>query len=92
MAEVKRITTKSSCNCSKGTTILEVNFSFSSAHLPIFLAQGYKDNKAYSATGMLYIEDASLFAIAAFGTNRLQVRCKTVGCNIDKVESILKSM
>lgn len=69
-----------------------MNFSLTEAHLQYFLNNGFTTIKSYGKQGLFYIEDANMFAISPYGSNRLQIRCKNDACEttLTHIESIFK--
>lgn len=94
MREVKKITIKSRCNCNKPQITLEVNYPFDKGHLQHFLNNNFIELKSYTNVGILYVEDANVAAMGPFGSNRLQIKCKTALCDnsVLLLENILKTM
>jgi hypothetical protein len=96
MAEVKRITkqTPSKCNCAKPQIFLEFNFPLETEDLAHFTSNGYKRNKSYTDIGICYVEDLDVIVLGAFGSNKLQVKCKNNSCEqgIAKFEQMIRQM
>ena len=94
MRTIKRIEIKSRCNCNKPQITLEVNCPFSKDHLQYFSNNNFLESKSYTNVGILYIEDANVAAMGPFGSNRLQIKCKTALCDISilSLENLLKNM
>ena len=94
MRDVKKTLIKSTCNCTKPQTILEVNFSFDKSQLDYFNSNNFTDIKSYTNIGILYIEDSNIAAICPFGSNRLQIKCKTANCDasVAILENILRNL
>lgn len=94
MKEVKRISLKSSCNCTKPQIIFEVSFPFEKKHLEFLINNNYIEGKSYTSMGILYIEDDNLVAIGPFGSNRLQIKCKNDNCDagLSILENVLKNI
>lgn len=83
------------CNCGKKEQLLlELSSPIFATHLQAFVNSPFVENKTYGKTGLFYVEDAHLIAIGPFGSNRLQVKCKTTNCgsSIANLESILSSL
>src|SRR5271163_2709508 len=95
MAEVKRTTLKtpSKCNCAKPQVFLEFNYPMEVEDLAYFVAGGFRGVKSYLDIGIFYIEDINLIALAPFGTNKLQIKCKNTACepSIVKLEALLRN-
>lgn len=74
--------------------ILEVNFSLDKIHLNYFCNNNFSEVKSYTNVGILYIENATLVAIGPFGSNRLQVKCKSANCegSIVNLENLIKNI
>lgn len=97
MATVKKTilnAKKSGCNCAKEQFLLEINKPFDKLDLQFFTNSDFMENKTYNNLGLLYVESVDLVAIAPFGSNRMQIKCKTSNCsnNIIKLEEILAKM
>lgn len=95
MKEVKKTILNAGCSkCSKQQLLLETNFPIMKEHLEYFIKNNYKDIKSYSNSGIFYIEDANLIAIAPFGTNRIQIKCKNSNCSasLDILEDLIKNI
>ena len=62
--------------------------------LAYFVAGGFRGVKSYIDIGIFYVEDINLIALAPFGTNRLQIKCKNTACepSIVKLEELLKTI
>jgi len=95
MATVKKTilnTKNAGCKCAKEQVLLEINKPFDKAHLQFFIGTGFSENKTYGNLGLLYIETINLVAIGPFGSNRLNIKCKTANCQNDiiKLEDILR--
>jgi hypothetical protein len=82
------------CRCSKPSTILELNFSILNKYLSQLLVNNFVANNSYTSMGICYIEDDNIVAIAPFGSNRLQIKCKNNNCesSIINLENILKNI
>jgi glutaredoxin len=91
----KTILNTASCSkCNKGQTLLELGVSLDKKHLSFFLNTKFLENKTYTNLGLFYIESLDLTAIGPFGSNRLNIKCKTANCenNIIELEDILKQI
>jgi hypothetical protein len=90
--EIKRNLIKSKCACKGSQLYLEMNFSIMAHHLQVFLTNGFETIKSYGAQGLFYIEDKNMFAIAPYGSNRLQIRCKNDSCenSLDSIEKVFR--
>jgi hypothetical protein len=93
LKEVKKTLLASSCKCTKPQVLLEVNFSFDKEHLQYFNINNFTEVKSYTNVGILYVEDANLAAIGPFGSNRLQIKCKTDNCDasLANLENVLRN-
>jgi hypothetical protein len=95
LREVKKTILKANCNkCAKPQILLEIDISFNSTHLDYLINNNYIEGKSYTKMGILYIEDDNLVAIGPFGSNRLQIKCKTNSCDESLLilENILKNI
>lgn len=80
------------CNCGKKEQLLlELSSPLTEDHLQAFVNSSFNENKIYKRTGLFYVEDIHLIAIGPFGSNRLQIKCKTTNCgpSIANLESII---
>jgi len=94
LTEIKKIVTKSCSACSKGQILLQFDFPLDIAHKQFFADSKFIESKAYADRGILYVEDANLVAMGPFGSNRLNIRCKTNSCDdsVAIVEGILRNI
>ena len=93
MATIKKtILDTSSCKCSKGQILLELSVPLDKSNLQLFANTRFLENKTYTNLGLFYIESIDLTAIGPYGSNRLNIKCKTANCsnNIIELEEILK--
>lgn len=96
MSEIKRLEVKGGCkSCGNKQIILQLGFALDKSHIQLFTDNGYTLSKSYIDKGILYIENADTIATGPFGSNRLQIICKTSNpCSngADKLEDILKNI
>jgi hypothetical protein len=71
---------------------LELSIPLDKSHLKVFSNTKFLENKIYTNLGLFYMESIDLTAIGSFGSNRLNIKCKTDNCsnNIIELEEILK--
>lgn len=92
MATIKKTTLKSTgCKCSKEQLIFELSVSLDKSYIQLFNGSGFLEVKSYTNLGILYVESKDLTAIGPFGSNRLNIKCKTANCqnNILELEKII---
>lgn len=91
MSTINRKIIKHKCNCTKEEIYLEFNFPLKIEHLQVFIKESYKTKQSYINSGILYIEDVNLIAMAPIGTNRLKIKCKNNKCleDLNRLELIL---
>lgn len=94
MSVISRKIIKHKCNCIKEEIYLEFDFSLKIEYLQIFIKENYKTKQSYINSGILYIEDTNLIAMAPIGTNRLKIKCKNKKCleDLDRLEQILRDL
>lgn len=96
MATVKKtiLNTASCSKCNKGQILLELNVPLDKTHIKFFAGSPFLENKSYTNLGLFYMESLDLVAIGPFGSNRLNIKCKTANCNnnIIELEDILKQI
>jgi hypothetical protein len=88
----KTILNTSSCSqCNKGQLLLELNVPLNKSYLQLFIDSGFTENKSYTNLGLFYVESINFTAIAPFGSNRINIKCKVANCNnnITELEEIL---
>jgi hypothetical protein len=88
----KTILNTASCSkCNKGQLIIELGIPLDKDHIKFFTGSKFMENKTYTNLGLFYMESIDLTAIGPFGSNRLNIKCKTDNCenNIIELEHIL---
>jgi hypothetical protein len=80
--------------CGKKQTIIQLGFALDKSHIQAFVSNGFVISQSYIDKGILYIGDDNIFCLGPFGSNRIQVKCKSNNCiqSIEKLETILKSI
>lgn len=96
MATIKKtiLNTASCSKCNKGQLLLELSVPLDKTHIKFFAGSSFLENKTYTNLGLFYMESIDLTAIGPFGSNRLNIKCKTANCddNIIQLEEILKQI
>ena len=90
--QIKRYSA-SSC-CGRKSTILEINKQVNVSFVSFFSQHGFVASDHFTKSGMLFIESNELIVNSSFGSNKLNVKCKTQDCdnNISKFEALLNSL
>ena len=86
---VERIEFKSCCGGI--ATIFKINFSISSKLLEALKAANYTESPVFTKSGILYIDNKDITATGAFGSNKLQLKCKNKNCAaaVDNLEAFI---
>ena len=66
--------------CHKTGVTLKLSSQVSNSFIPLFVNNGFKEVKRFTASGMLYIESINLIATGVFGADNLQIKCKAKDC------------
>jgi hypothetical protein len=79
--------------CGKKQTILETPFALMREHIEAFKTV-FRVSEKHASYGILAIEDANLLATAPFGSNRLNLKCKTASCgeSLESLERIIETL
>ena len=90
--EIEKIYFKSCCG-GEGT-ILKLSSPISKDLLNALKQQSYVESEVFTRSGILYVDNKQLTVTGAFGSNKLQLKCKSKDCNqiINQLEELLKAM
>ena len=80
--------------CGKTSVYFKIDKSVSKDFLPLFISNGFSELTNFTQAGILYIEDDYLIATGAFGTDKIQVKCKKSNCqeNLNNFENLLNQL
>lgn len=63
--------------CGKTSVSLKIDRPISKDFLPLFISNGFIESTNFTKAGIFYVENESIRASGAFGTDRIQVQCKS---------------
>ena len=79
--------------CCKGTSVaLKLGSPLSKDFLPSIESGGFKENPQFTKVGIFYVENASLIATGALGSDILQIRCKSEKENCENYINIFQEL
>lgn len=89
---IERIETKSCCG--SNSIFLKLDVSIDKRLLEELVLNKYIEYRNFTSAGILYAYNKDLYVTGPFGSNRLQIKCKTSKCNesLDILEDIIKRL
>lgn len=80
--------------CGKTSVSLKIDKPVSKDFLPLLVSNGFSESTNFTKSGILYVENNDIIATGAFGTDRIQVKCKKSDCqeNLNNFESLLQQL
>jgi hypothetical protein len=90
--KIDRFVTKSCCG--KSSITLKLDRPITIDFVTLLVSNGFSELSNFTKSGILYVENDYIIATGAFGTDKLQIRCKKSDCqeNINNFEDILNSI
>ena len=80
--------------CGKTSTYFKINAPINKTILDSLVSSGFTESEHFTKAGLLYINSPYLVVTGSFGSNRLQVKCRTTNCSekVDEFESLLSKL
>jgi hypothetical protein len=77
--------------CGKTSIIYQIGKAISFELITFFETNGFKESKNFTKSGILYVQNSDLVITGAFGSDKLQVKCKKTNCDeiLSNIENIL---
>lgn len=90
--KIERFVTQACCG--KSAITLKLDRPITRDFLTLFIGNGFSELANFTKAGILYIENDHIIATGAFGTDKLQIKCKKADCqeNLNDIEGLLQQL
>jgi len=93
--KIERIIAPQNCSkCGGMNLLLKLSVAVSKNFLPLFQSNGFKELTHFTQAGILYVENQNLTIHGPFGSDKLNVKCKSSNCPeiLNNLEALLQQL